>query len=176
MRTTFGGGLGITGRCAGKGAVKLVFGPDDQNGCSPKQALCANRRIQGGAVIPGHETNLQLSDPVFTFKDREMRLGRKEALQPPLVEPVIIKRSEEWGDAAETPNVCRLHDEGVDQSDESEFSVEVQTRFGFFLCLDQRLASDEHVPDEDRTARGGGERGAPLFCESASASGANARP
>src|SRR5262245_38837102 len=75
MRLTFDPRLRITGGRAGERTVELEFSTVDQKWCCPEQTLASQRRIESRDEVSGHETGLQLANPVLTLEDGEMRLG-----------------------------------------------------------------------------------------------------
>ena len=103
------------------------------------------RRLEGRRIVAGKEARLQLADPVPALGKRQIRIARETALDPKLVELLIVEGAEFRRQAAERPDQPELRGDDVNDKTEPHLLREREAMLGFALHLDERIARREKV-------------------------------
>src|SRR5215471_9063658 len=96
-------------------------------------------------MIAGQEARLQLADPVPALVKRQIRILRKTALDPKLIELLIVKTTECRCQPTERPDQRELHGDDVTDATVSNLPGKLEAILGCALHLDERIARREHV-------------------------------
>src|SRR5262245_34090806 len=96
-------------------------------------------------MIAGQEARLQLADPVPALVKRQIRILRKTALDPKLIELLIVKTAECRCQPTERPDQRELHGDDVTDATVSNLPGKLEAILGCALHLDERIARREHV-------------------------------
>ena len=118
--------------------------PDDDG--DVHSSRCAfDAGLDGRSIVAGKEARLQLADPVPALGKRQIRIVCETALDPQLVELLIVKGAECRRQPAQRPDQPKLRGDDVNDKTEPHLLRKREAILGFALHLDERIARREKV-------------------------------